>query len=186
MSRRIKTRTSEPHRGLCAWGVLLLTGIVMVMLGEPVGGVMAAGVDEQTSKMDVYYLSPKVLTRISMTPERLETDKSRVDNKDLPIPALTTLLAEIRSKSHQPTGKSRFSYDFRLCVVSDARSVCFSGDGTVGYASSEPFQLSTSERDSVLSLFKVLDARTTHSAEDTQSPNTLVHESGHADPPKPQ
>lgn len=121
-----------------------------------------AGVDGPIKKMDVYYLSPRVLTRTNMAPERLEKGEFRVDSKDLPVQHLTRLLEESRSTEHQHTGRSRFVYDFRLCILADGRSMCFSADGTVGYASNEPFLLSTGEREHVLGLFKELDARTSH------------------------
>lgn len=145
-----------------------------------------AGVDKGTGKLDVYYLSPKVWTRTNMTPGRLEKTEFRVNTEDLPEQRITELFEEARSTEQQNTDRSKFVCDFRLCIVSEERSVCFSGDGTVGYASSEPFQLSTSERDRVLSLFEALDARTTHSVQDTQSPDTTHHEPSHVDPPKPQ
>jgi hypothetical protein len=136
-------------------------GLTAVVLVGPLGGIMA-GVDEPTNKLDVYYLSPRVLTRTNMTPERLEKNEFHVDSRDLPVPRLTRLLEETRSKDHQHTGRSRFIYDFRLCILADGTSTCFSADGTVGYASSEPFLLSVDERDRVLSLFKELDARGPH------------------------
>jgi hypothetical protein len=161
MSKTIRTKISRGWRTLCFWSVVVGVTCSSFVVVVPPGGVMA-GVAEPTCQMEVYYLSPRILTRIAMTPERLETDKSRVDRKILPTPALIKLLREVRSKSHQPTGRSRFAYDFRLCIRADSRSTCFSADGAVGYTSGEPFSLSTDERNDVLSLFQEMDARASH------------------------
>ena len=174
MSRSIRKRveTSKRWRRLRIPDMFVWMGLTAVVLVVPLGGLMA-GVDEPTGQIDVYFLSPRILTRIAMTPERLETDKLRVDRKVSSMPALMNLLKGVRSKSHQPTGRSRFAYDFRLCVRADGRSTCFSGDGTVGYVSTEPFLLSVDERDGVQDLLKVLDGR-------------ISHDSDHTDPPKPR
>jgi hypothetical protein len=170
MSKTIRIKINKPWRGLSLLGGVVGIAYLAIVLAVPLGGVMA-GADELTRRIDVYFLSPRILTRIAMTPERLETDKSRVDSRVLPMPALTKLLAEIRSNSHQPTGRSKFAYDFRLCIRADGQSTCFSADGTVGCTSGEPFALSAGERDDVLNLIKELDARTSH-------------ESGQVDPSK--
>jgi hypothetical protein len=158
MSRRIRTKITNFGVTPYLRVAFMLTVVLMVALAARLGGVMA-GVDKQTGKLAVYYLSPKVSTRTNMTPERLERTTFRANTKDLPVQRITELFEETRSVERQSTGRSRFVYDFRLCIVSVEKSVCFSGDGMVGYASSEPFLLSTSERDRVLSLFEVLDAQ---------------------------
>jgi hypothetical protein len=163
MSRIIRTRinTSKTGTRLRVLCIVLWLSIFTVMLAGLLGGV-AASADGPINKLDVYYLSPRVLTRMNMTPERLEKSEFRVDSKDLPLPLLTRLLEEARQTDHRYTGRSRVVYDFRLCISSDGRSTCFSADATVGYTSGEPFLLSADERDHVLGLFRELDARTSH------------------------
>jgi hypothetical protein len=149
----------------------LLAILSAAALAAPLGGVMA-GVDQESQKVTVYYLSPSTLTRANMTPEGLKKPRFRVDTKDFPGKEITELFEETHSTEHTITGRSTFVYDFRLCLVSDVWSVCFSGDATVGVASSKPFLLSTSEKDRVAALFSALNAQ--------------QHGSGHNDSLKPQ
>lgn len=161
MSKRTKIKISRVWRRLFSLGRAVGLVYISFLSVVPPGGAMAS-TDEPANQMVVYYLSPTILTRIAMTPERLETDKSRVDSKDLPTSDLVNLLRKIRSRNHQPTGKSRFAYDFRLCIRTDGRSTCFSADGVVGYTSGEPFSLSADERDDVLNIFQKMNAAGGH------------------------
>ena len=125
-----------------------------------------AGVAERSNELDVYYLSPRVLTRTNMTPERLQDVEFYVARKNLPVALLTRFLEKTRSTEHERTERSRFVYDFRLCVLSSGGSICVSGDGMVGYASKEPFLFSADEKALALNLFRELDTRASRAEKD--------------------
>ncbi len=160
-TKRNSLRQSTIPKIFWILAVSLLTVLANIVSAEALGSLVAIN-DGKTSNLEVYYLSPRVLTRTRMTPDRLKQDTFRIENRNLPVPRIVNLSREIRSTEHQNTERNVWGYDFRLCISSDGNSTWFSSDAKVGYTHSAPFLLSEHESLGLLSLFDELDLRLAH------------------------
>jgi hypothetical protein len=139
---------------LVAW---LLIDLISFASAALPGNLMASS-DGETGNLVVYYLSPQVLTRTRMTPDRLRRDAFRLEDGNLPTAGMWALLKGVHSTEHEITGANASRYDFRLCISSKGESVWFNSDGKVGYTRGQSFVLSATEEADVLRLFGELDS----------------------------
>lgn len=116
----------------------------------------ASGSDK---KIAVYYLSPTVLTRTVMSPERLKVKEFRVHGETA-LATAATLLSLARSGERRGTDRPT-KYDFRLCLSSKPEEVCFNAEGTVVLIQGKTFSLTSADQQMVLDVYSRLDGFST-------------------------
>ena len=72
-----------------------------------------------SKQMQIYYISPKVLTRSAVQPDVLKIDSNLVDVRPEIRSKLEQFIATVKSAKHAEIKESLIKYDFRLCVQSD-------------------------------------------------------------------
>jgi hypothetical protein len=130
---------------------------VMALIAVPSSDIQMLRA-ESAGEPTIYYLSPQVLTRTRMTPDRLRRDGYRRENAKLPRQEIEALATRIRSAQHDRAGERISQYDFRLCVSSESGPMWFSANGRVAYFNEQAFLLSPPEVDAVLKVFSELDS----------------------------
>jgi hypothetical protein len=148
------SKKSKFERRCCM--ALVVAFLVCVFPAQSSGELMAGNIIKKGC-LTVYYLSPRVLTRTRMLPERLKQDSYRLQKKNLPLSHIMSIFEKVRTTEHKNAKENKFSFDFRLCISSFEASIWFSADGKYGYENGVTFLLSEKEEDELLGLFKELD-----------------------------
>ncbi len=129
--------------------------LAAILVAVAVVGLLALAA--QKSPMVVHYLSPKVLTRTAMSPERLKKEEFRIQGS-ITQGDLVARLFDLSRAANRARKEPSWKYDFRLCISSGQDSVCFSADGAIGLAKANTFSLSSGEQQRVMELFSQLDS----------------------------
>ena len=148
--------------GLASIVIMFAVGVNCVGR-EPERRSMVSNGENKTLSF-VYYLSPRVLTRTNMTPDRLKAPAFKVGVEPPLGKRIMESCSSMISRHHDVATGNETKYDFRLCVSLSEGDIFFDSLCKVIRIGKKLYLLSSDEETVIHSIFTDIDLMTSPSS----------------------